>query len=348
MAVTGALRGREDLLPVVLHADDGPAVLLRLVVERLRKGTELGVRQSLGRAVGVFARGIVVKHQQHEARAGAALRVFQHLLVATGVSEGGDRPPADVLVDADGLVGLVVIEVQFRQAQENGLAVAHLEPCLDAAADDLFGRDAVGLLRPWPHELDAAARDDEVLEAVRPQVGEQFDHGLVGHVGEQPAGLGMLRGGDPVLHDLLEFHRGHAGVGGHHEVQDRAVAAGQRSIHVALEQRGERFLGLPFRMLRRQRLHAIEREVELDGHRLLAPQRAVVVERGDAFWRRHEVRRAGPGDLFDEGDDGGFRRPVVPRGQGIALGEGRRAEDEQRGRQQRQKSAFGDHGEASI
>ena len=289
MAVRG-LCSREDLLPVVLHADDGPAVLLRLVVKRLRKGTKLGVRQALCRAVSVFAGGIVVEHQQHEPRAGAALRVFQHLLVATGVSEGGDGSPADVLVDADGLVGLVVIEVQFRQTQQSGLAVAHLEPCLDAAADDLLRRDAIGLLRPWPHELDTAARDDEVLEAVRPQVGEQLDHGLVGHVGEQPAGLGMFRGGDPVLHDLLEFHRGHAGVGGHHEVQDGAVAAGKRGIDIALEQRGERFLGFPFRMLRCQRLHAIEREVELDGHRLLAPQRAVVVERGDAFGRRHEVR----------------------------------------------------------
>ena len=76
------LRGREDGLPVVLHADDGPAVLLRMVVERGREVAEFDVRQSARRTVGEFARRIVVQHEQLEPRAAAALRVFQHLLVA--------------------------------------------------------------------------------------------------------------------------------------------------------------------------------------------------------------------------------------------------------------------------
>ena len=50
-----ALVKRKDALPVVLHADDGPAILLRLVVQRLRKGADLGVGKSLRRTVGVFA-----------------------------------------------------------------------------------------------------------------------------------------------------------------------------------------------------------------------------------------------------------------------------------------------------
>jgi hypothetical protein len=29
----------EDLLPIILHADDGPAILLRVVVERGREST---------------------------------------------------------------------------------------------------------------------------------------------------------------------------------------------------------------------------------------------------------------------------------------------------------------------
>lgn len=33
-----ALIESKDALPVVLHADDGPAVLVRLIVERLGKG----------------------------------------------------------------------------------------------------------------------------------------------------------------------------------------------------------------------------------------------------------------------------------------------------------------------
>ena len=72
---------------------------------------------------------------------------LQHLQVAVGVAEGGDGPTADVLVDADRLAFLVVDEVEFRQANQNGRALAHLVLRLDAAADDLLGGDAVDRLR---------------------------------------------------------------------------------------------------------------------------------------------------------------------------------------------------------
>ena len=133
----------------------------------------------------------------------------------------------------------------------------------------------------------------------------------------------MLRGRDPVLDDLLELHRGHARVRGHHEVQERAIAAGERGFQIAFEQRGERLLVLPLGMLRRERLHAIEREVELNGHRLLAPERAVVVEDGDALRNGHEIRRTRRRDLRDKVDDGFLRRTIVPRRQRVGvLGKG--------------------------
>ena len=81
---------------------------------------------------------------------------------------------------------------------------------LAAAADDLLGRNAIDLLRPRAHELDAAAGDDEGLESIRAQIGEQFEHRLIDHLGVEPLGLRMLRGGDPVLHDLVEFLGRHA------------------------------------------------------------------------------------------------------------------------------------------
>ena len=84
-------------------------------------------------------------------------------------------------------------------------------------------------------------------------------------------------------------HGGHARVRGRDEFHERVLAAGERGFQVALEQRGERLLVLPLGMLRRERLHAVEREVELDRHRLLAPERAVVVEDGDALGGRHEI-----------------------------------------------------------
>ena len=65
--------------------------------------------------VGPFALGVGVVDEEAEARAAAGGGPLQHLQVAVGVAEGGDRPAADVLVDADGLAGLVVDEVDLRQ-----------------------------------------------------------------------------------------------------------------------------------------------------------------------------------------------------------------------------------------
>src|SRR5215472_4391961 len=53
----------KDAVPVALHADHGPAVLLRLAVELRRKPADLGVGQPARRAVGVFALRVVVQHQ---------------------------------------------------------------------------------------------------------------------------------------------------------------------------------------------------------------------------------------------------------------------------------------------
>jgi hypothetical protein len=50
----------EDAFPVVLHADHGPAVLLRLVEQLLRKRAYLGVGKAVGWAIGIFALGVVV------------------------------------------------------------------------------------------------------------------------------------------------------------------------------------------------------------------------------------------------------------------------------------------------
>ena len=63
--------------------------------------------QSQRRTVGIFAL-IVVQHQQFEPRATASLRVFQHFPVATVIAERGDRPAADMLVDANGFAAFIV------------------------------------------------------------------------------------------------------------------------------------------------------------------------------------------------------------------------------------------------
>src|SRR5262245_27607543 len=71
----------EDALPVVPHADDRPALLLRLVVERLREGSDLGRGQALRRTIVILPFRVVVQHQHREPRAVAGLRVLEQLPV---------------------------------------------------------------------------------------------------------------------------------------------------------------------------------------------------------------------------------------------------------------------------
>src|SRR5438067_9708303 len=73
-------------------------------------------------------------------------------------------------------------------------------------------------------------------------------------------------------------------------------------------------------MLRGERLHTVEREEQLEIHRLLAPERAVVIERGNALLGRDKIRRAFLGDLGDEVSDRLLRCAVIPRWKRIGGG----------------------------
>ena len=82
---------------------------------------------------------------------------------------------------------------------------------------------------------------------------------------------------------LVELLDGHARVRCRDQLEQALLAERGERLDVALEQRLEGLLCLPFGMLRRQRLDAVEREGDLEVDRLLGPQRAVVVEGGDAL-----------------------------------------------------------------
>jgi len=80
-----------------------------------------------------------------------------------------------------------------------------------------------------------------------------------------------------------------------------------RSLQVAFEDRGERLLVLPLRVLWREHLDAVEDEQGLEIHRLLSPERSVVVERGDPLRLGHEVLAAGHRHALHEAHDGLLR-----------------------------------------
>ncbi len=141
----------------------------------------------------------------------------------------------------------------------------------------------------------------------------------------------MLGGGDPVEDHFFELLRRHTGVRGHDELDQRLFTAGQGRFEVAFENGGEGLLILPLGVLRREGLHAVQREEELEIHRLLGPERAVVVEGGDAFRGGNKFSAAFLGDFFHKGDDGFFRRGVIPRRQGVGRGGRSREREKQEG-----------------
>ena len=110
-------------------------------------------------------------------------------------------------------------------------------------------------------------------------------------------------------------------MGRHDEFHQALFANCRECLHVAFEHRLKRLGRCPFGMIWRLGLHTVEREGKLDVHRMLDPQRAVIVEHRDAFGLRHEVGRAFLAHLLDELDDRSLRRGVVPGRQRIGLGE---------------------------
>src|SRR6184192_2630269 len=199
----------EYLLPVVLHADHCPAVLLRLVIESLWESADLRVRQTLRRAIGIFALCVVVQDEHRESRAVAGLGVFQHLLVAGGVAKCRVRAAADHQVDAFGFATVVVVEQQLGVLGQERFALLVIAICRAAhGADDLFRRDSIGLLGIHAHEILAAAGADVSLVAIGAEILQHFLHRQVGHliIGLVPARVFGV--GEPLLHLGLKLLRG--------------------------------------------------------------------------------------------------------------------------------------------
>src|SRR5271155_6037778 len=100
---------------------------------------------------------------------------------------------------------------------------------------------------------------------------------------------------------------------GYRDCHDSLFSVGERALHVALQKRGERLLVPPFGMLWGERLHAIEREQHLEIHRLLSPERAIIVESGDPLRLRNKLGRALLRHAVDKSQTGLLGCGIVPR-----------------------------------
>jgi len=106
-------------------------------------------------------------------------------------------------------------------------------------------------------------------------------------------------------------------MGGPQQLQQAFLAGGGKGLQIAFEGGLEGLLLLPRGMFRYERLDAVHSEGELEVHGLLGPERAVVVEHGDAHRGWHEVGGALLRHLCHEGDDRLLSLAIVPGGERV-------------------------------
>ena len=112
--------------------------------------------------------------------------------------------------------------------------------------------------------------------------------------------------------------RRHAGVGHGDDLGDALLAGPGQRRHVAGDDRAEGLAVRPAGLLRREGANPVEGEGELGVDRLLHPERAVVVEHGEALLGRHEVGPTFGRRGFEEVEDGSFGGAVPPGRQRVA------------------------------
>src|SRR5438067_12585812 len=113
-------------------------------------------------------------------------------------------------MDAFGFATVVVVEQQLGVLGQERFAILVIAICRAAhGADDLFRRDAIGLLGIHAHEILAAAGADVILEAVGPKILHHLLHRLVGPFVVRLVPAGILGFREALLHLGLELFRGH-------------------------------------------------------------------------------------------------------------------------------------------
>jgi len=172
------------------------------------------------------------------------------------------------------------------------------------------------ILRRQRKPLKAAARNEEGFEIVCAQVGQQFHHGLVGELVVGPVEPRMLRRSQPLAHTVGEFTGRQAGAGQGHDAENAPVVVGKQGGQVAGQGGLHRGVILPGRILRQAAFQFVQGEIELERHRILRPEGAVIVEDGNTIGRRDKVAGIVAGNFGDEVDDGFFGLGVLPRSKG--------------------------------
>src|SRR5205823_8015929 len=125
----------------------------------------------------------------------------------------------------------------------------------------------------------------------------------------------MPRSLEPLSDDFRKLLGGHPAVAHSHNFHQALLARSDQRLLVAGKSSRERLLLFPLRVPWGKCLYPINGKGELKIDRLLCPERAVIVEGRDAFFRRNEIWRVFFRYLLDKSNDRFFWRSVVPRRQ---------------------------------
>jgi len=96
---------RKDYFPILLHIDHCPSIY-RSSVQRYIETAEVRLF-----VVSIFALGIGVMNDRTEAYAAADGCPLQHLEIAVGISERGNRVTANAFVDSNRFARLVIDKI---------------------------------------------------------------------------------------------------------------------------------------------------------------------------------------------------------------------------------------------
>ena len=266
--------------------------------------------------VGPLTLGIRVVNDQSEARTLSECSPSQHLEVAVGVAERHDRSPPDDLVDAHGLAGLVVDEIDRRPA---GRARVRRR----AARISTFARLPTTCSGGMPYTRSVHGRMNstpppDTMKVLKPLARRYVSTSSIGWKTISCTLCRCRARRDPAVT-----------ISANSSVVFPACVAATNSIRPFSPLAATAFVSCSRTPLKgcvvfhsgcvgASSFDAIQRERELEVERLLGPERAVVVEGRDAFRRRNEVCAAVLRHLRDKVEDRLFRRSVVPRWQSVS------------------------------
>src|SRR5882757_4208047 len=206
---------------------------------------------------------------------------LQHLVIAVGIAESGNRPLTHGPVKIDHLACPLVEALKLPELHQITLAVVHGIGRLQRGADHLVRRHTEDAWCPRSKEFRGAPGDDPRPVAMGTKQCQHLHHWLIDAFRVTMVEARVVCADEPAGYEFVKCIGCRFGMGCKYDLPHCTKTAFYQTRHIACQRGLKYFAGYPFRMLRRQRLHPISRENHLGINRLLDPEGSIVIEYGD-------------------------------------------------------------------